>query len=302
MSDGVAKLMSLLRKDEYDKEIEQNNILSESQSEYYAGIRSDINRRTLPQRRFAYELAYAKEIICECIGDLYVSSLVIDDADKYSDSLKSEMRHQCMELMENANNVKDLYEQFKGASLYVKEIFPLIESIMETKTDDDVEKFDGNVFINDNDKKLIEKFEEDNGKTAYATELQDRIIDVYKKEQECGEERKEKVQNIIDSLTDIANKSKDKSETISESIQHGMNKIGSVPSSLFNAIFVNKSKMILNENVSANLVDNSEEILVETICTYTLLECISSLGLKTYSDDEVRQMKYEFYTQIPGDK
>lgn len=302
MGEAVNKLMSILRKEENDQIEKDEQILQESVTNFYNGIKEDNFKRNLPQRRFAFELAYAKDIICECVGDLFVSSVIIDEPEKYSDSLKSEMKTQCMELMESATTARDLQDMFKGANHYVKEIFPLIETIVNSKSDEEINRFDGKVFLDSDDRKLIDQFEQDNGKEIYADEIQNRVLDVYKKEQECGEERKAKVQAIVDELAAIAEKKKNSGDdptTISECIEHGMNKFGSIPSSLFNAIFVNKSKMILNENATANLTENAEEIIAETICTYTLLECISALGLKTFSDEELRKLKYEFYTQSP---
>lgn len=302
MGEAMEKLMSLLRKDDYEQEAKEKRILEECQTEYYNGLQSDMKRISLPKRRFDFELAYAKEIISECVGDLYVSSLVIDEPEKYSDTLKSEMRNQCMSLMESATTARDLQDMFANANMYVKDIFPLIETIVGNKTDEDVDKFDGKAFLSPEDKKLINQFETDEGKDIYADEIQNRVLDVYKKEQECGEERQKKVQAVVDELNAISEKKKaegESADTIAESIEHGMNRFGAVPTSLFNAIFVNKSKMALTESASANLADNAEEILAETICTYTLLECISALGLHTYSEEELRKMKLDFYTATP---
>lgn len=295
MSEAVDKLMSILRKGEYEQSEKEDQVLQESVTNLYNGIKSDAFRRSLPQRRSAFELAYAKDIICECVGDLYVSSLVIDEPEKYSDNLKAEMRNQCMELMESATNIRELHDMLSGANQYVQDIFPLIESIIDTKTDEEVDKFDGKVFLNPDDRRMIVQFEKDSGKDTYAEGIQDRIIEVYKKEQECGEERKQKVQAIVDELAKIADKNTDEDKPVAECVERGMNSFGAVPTSLFNAIFVNKSKMVLNENASANLTDNAEEILAETICTYTLLECINSLGLKNFSDEDVRKLKFEFF-------
>ena len=302
MGEAVNKLMSILRKDEYTQAEQNDKILQEATTNLYNGIKEDNFRKTLPQRRFAFELAYAKEIISECVGDLFVSSLVIDEPEKYSDALKGEMRTQCMNLMESAHTARDLQDMFKGANQYVQDIFPLIETIVDSKSDDEIDKFDENVLLNADDKKLISDFEQDSGKDTYAQAIQDRVLDVYKKEQECGEERKAKIQALVDELAAISDKKKEAGEdtsTISECVERGMNQFGAVPTSLFNAIFVNKSKMILNENATANLSENAEEVIAETICTYTLLECISALGLKKFSDDDLRKLKFEFYTQVP---
>ena len=52
----------------------------------------------------------------------------------------------------------------------------------------------------------------------------------------------------------------------------------------------------MNEDgTGADLSSNSEEILAETICTYTLLECINALGIKTFTDEERTNLKYSFF-------
>ena len=306
MSNSVDTLMRILRKDEYDNAENNEKVLNESVNELYKGFKDDINKKAFTAKKLQYECALAKEVICECMSNIYISSLVIDEPERYSDSLRSGMREQCMSIMENATSVSELEAMFENASPYIKAMFPLIESIIDTKTENDVKEFNTSVFLTNDDKKLINEFEKYEGKDSYAEELQDRIIDVYKKEQELGQERNEKVQNVVDELAKIEEKRAEEkakelgepdSNPITESIEKGMGMFSNVPQTLFNSIFVNKSKMIINEaGTGADLTSNAEEILAETICTYTLLECINSLGLKTFTDEEKTRMRYEFFT------
>ena len=306
MSESVDTLMRILRKDEYEQAEADNKVLTESTNELYQGFKDDINKKALTVKKLNFECAVAKEVICECMSNLYMSSLVIDEPEKYSDSLRSNMREQCMSIMESANSISELVSMFENASPYIKAMFPLIESVLENKTEEDVKEFDNAVFLSADDKKLINDFEKIEGKDTYTEELQDRIIDVYKKEQELGQERNDKVQNIVDELAKIEEKraeekAKEEGENetnpITESIEKGMGMFSNVPQTLFNSIFVNKSKMIMNEaGTGADLASNAEEILAETICTYTLLECINSLGFKTFTDEEKTRMRYEFFT------
>ncbi len=296
MSEAVDTLMRMLRKEDYSNEEKKEQILTESTNNLYNGIKNDIYRKSFSTRKLNYECALAKEIICECVGNLYVSSLIIDDPEQYSDSLKNEMREQCMSIMESANTYNELYTMFEHSAPYVKEMLSLVESVAETKTDDDINQYDGKIFLNADDKKLIDKFEKDNGKDIYAESLQDRVLDVYKKEQERGEKRKEKIQSVIDQLAKVEESKKDgEKKPMSECVENGMNMFSSIPETLFNAIYVNKSKMIINESATPDLEENIDTILAETICTYTLLECISALGIKTYSEDEKRKLIYDFF-------
>lgn len=296
MSETLDTLMRILRKDEYEQAEESDRVLNESTTNLYNSIKSDRYKKSSPARRMNYEYELTKEVICECVSNLFIDSLVIDDPYRYSDSLRKSMREQCESIMEESHNLLELKKQFENASPYVKAMFPLAESIMDNKTDEDVDEFDHKVFLTNDDKKLINDFEKAEGKDVYAEELQNRIIDVYKKEQELGEERKEKIQNVVDELSKLEAKKNDETNPITESIERGLGMFNNVPETIFHSIFVNKSRMIMNESgTGADLSENAEEILSETICTYTLLECISALGLKTFSDDDKRQLRYEFF-------
>lgn len=305
MGESVDKLMQILRKEEYEKAEQESTTLTESINELYDAMRDDRHKKKFTDRQLDYELALAKEVITECVSNLYMASLVIDEPEKYSDSLRKGMREQCMSIMESANSVHDLEVMFENASPYVKSMFPLIEAIAENKTEEDVEDFDTTKILTPEDKKLIDDFEKAEGKDTYAGDLQDRIIDVYKKEQELGEERKEKVQDVVNALAEMeakkAERDKENGEEseanpITESIEKGLNMFSYVPETIFNAIFLNKSKMIMNESAEgADLMSNAEEILAETICTYTLLECIHSLGLKTFTDEDKNNLRYSFF-------
>ena len=91
--------------------------------------------------------------------------------------------------------------------------------------------------------------------------------------------------------------SKKNNDVITESVLSNGIKLaeGNRPKTLFNAIFMNKSKQILNESGSGSNLDSyREDILVETLCTYTLLECIHALGIKTIDYDEREKIKMKF--------
>ena len=297
MGESMDTLYRLLRKDEYEKADAEEQALNESVNQLYNGFKNDMFAKNAPKRKFKYELELAKEVICECMANLYMSSLVIDEPEKYSESLRNSMRSQCMSIMESAETVDDLHAMFEHSSPYVKGMLNLAESIVDTKTDEDSNEFDGKIVLLPEDRKLIDEFEKAEGKDVYAQELQDRIIDVYKKEQELGEERKEKIQNIVNELSKIESKKDNETNPIGESIELGMGMFSNVPKTIFNSIFINKSKQIMNESGGdgSDLSDNAESILAETICTYTLLECIHSLGFKTYTNEEKEQMRYEFF-------
>ena len=144
---------------------------------------------------------------------------------------------------------------------------------------------------------FIKKFEAEEGKDVYASGLQDRVIDVYKAEEKLGEEQKEKVQAVVDELAKLKSTGADKDEKdiVTESIEYGTSLFNTTPKTLFSAIFINKSKNAMNESASADLLNNGEQILAETIATYTLLETIHALGIKSYSRDEVNDLKMEFF-------
>ena len=164
-------------------------------------------------------------------------------------------------------------------------------------TDEEVKEFSDKVLLDKDDLNLIKKFETDEGKDVYASGLQDRVIDVYKAEEKLGEEQKNKVQAVVDALikTKESTGSDGDSNPISESIEGGINLFNTTPKTIFNAIFVNKSKGVMNESSSANLEEDAEKILAETIATYTLLETIHSLGFKIYDYKEKRDLLMQFF-------
>lgn len=307
--DRVEQLKQLLRKDEYAEEARQNEALQEAANQYHSAISAKIHDKQAPLRRLRNKCAFTKEIISECMCNLYESALLIDDVDKYSKSLRSAMREQVMSIMETATTNSDLVSLFENSSPYVKGMLVLAEEAYDNKTDEEIKEFENKVILSKDDLSLINKFETEEGKDVYAQGLQDRIIDVYKAEEKMGQEQKGKVQAVVDELSKINNVSvgnntdtgaendtqNSEQNTVTESIEHGVRLFNNTPKTIFNAIFVNKSKSFMNESASADLMDNGEKILAETIATYTLLETIHALGFKTYSEDEKRKLKMDFF-------
>lgn len=304
----VEKLRRILRKDEYEAAEKAEQTLNESVQQLYHDIAADRSRANIPIKRFGYAAALAKEVLIEAVSDLYIHSLIIDEPEKYSNSLRAGMRQELSTIMESANTMRDLKAMFENASPYIKDCLVLAEAIAVNKPDEEVEAFKKDVILTPDDKKLIDDFESESGMDTYADELQNRVVEVYKKEQELGEDRKNKVQNIISQLAEIeekkkakeneANKGNDAEEKdpLTESVERGINMFGTMPTTIFNSIFMNKSKMVMNESTEGtDLASNAEEILAETICTYTLLECIHALGIKTYTDEDKRALRTEFF-------
>ena len=289
----IDELRRLLRKDEYDAAEAEERSLNESISDFHKGMSQKFYDKNAPLRLIKIKCDFAKEIICECMCNLYESSLIIDDVDKYSNILRKSMKDQCMSIMESASSIHDLEKMFENSSPYIKNMINLAETAFENKSEEDVKEYENKIILSKDDVDLINKFESMEGKDVYATDLQNRVIDVYKAEEKLGAEQKEKVQNIVDELSKLNSSNKDNSMT--ESVEFGCKLFNNTPNTIFNAIFINKSKAYMNESASANLEDNSEKILAETIATYTLLETIHSLGFKTYTPEEKKNIRMEFF-------
>jgi hypothetical protein len=292
---SMEELNKILHKSQFDEYDAAKDLEEKRKKEYFDAIQKRKIDEQFPLKKIAFELALAKKIICHCMSNLYISSLIIDNPEKYSDSLKNAMSTQCMECMKDVKTMKELNDKLKNASPYLKSMIPLAESIMDTKTDEDIKATDDidNIILSKDDIKLIEDFENIEGKNSYAEGIQDRVVDVYKAEQKMGEDRNEKVQNIVDDLIAINEK---KEGTLTEAIEQGLGAFNEPPKTIFNAIFINKGKHVLNEAGSGTTIEEqTKNIIAETICTYTLLECIHSLGLKTFSYDDKINLRNEFY-------
>ena len=121
---------------------------------------------------------------------------------------------------------------------------------------------------------------------------------IYKEEEKLGEEQRDRVQAVVDELSKLKSTGADKSDetdVVTESIESGSKLFNTTPKTLFSAIFINKSKASMNDSASADLTENGEQILAETIATYTLLETIHALGIKSYTEKEVNDLKMEFF-------
>lgn len=296
MMGRLDELRHILRKDEYSAEEAKINALNESAADFHQSITAKYYDKQAPLRRMRNKCAFTKEIICECMCNLFESALVLDEDDvkKYSNSFRKAMKDECMSIMEGCHTNSELETLFENASPYIQEMLVLAEEAYGNKTDEEVKEFENKVLLNKDDLNLINKFEAEQGKDVYATTLQDRVIDVYKAEEQLGKEQNEKVQAVVDELSKKSSTGAD-GEPMSECIEKGVNLFNTTPKTIFNAIFVNKSKQLMTESASANLEDVSEKVLAETIATYTLLETIHSLGFKTYSDDEKKSLRLQFF-------
>lgn len=296
--DRVDELRHLLRKDEYAEAEKYEQSLQEASEEYHKAISKRFYDKQAPLRLIKTKCDFTKEVMCECMCNLYESALIIDDVEKYSDVLRDAMKKHCMSIMENANSNSELEKLFENASPYVKGMINLAESAWDNKSDEEIKEYENKIILSKDDMDLINKFETSEGKDVYASDLQDRVIDVYKTEEKLGSEQKEKVQAVVDELSKLKSSTeedKNDSNSVTESIEFGCNLFNNTPKTIFNAIFINKSKSYMNESASVNLEENSEKILAETIATYTLLETVHALGFKTYTDEEKANMRMEFF-------
>ena len=295
----IEELRRLRNKDEYAQEEQNQKALQKASMAYAEGIAAKFYDKQAPLRRINNKCKFTKEIICECMCNLYENALVIDDVEKYSNSLRNAMREQAMSIMEDATNNAQLATLFENASQYVKGMLTLAEAAYDAKSDEEIKAFEDKVVLSKEDMDFINKFQSEEGMDVYATDLQDRVIDVYKAEEKMGEEQKDRVQAVVDELAKMkstgAEKDSDDTKSMTESIEDSVKLFNTTPKTLFNSIFVNKSKSFMNETASADLADHGEQILAETIATYTLLETIHALGFKTFTDKEVQDMKIEFY-------
>ena len=293
----IEEFRRLRNKEEYAEAERNEQALQEAATEFHNAINNRYYEKQAPLRRIKNKCEFTKAMLCECVCNLYESALVIDDVEKYSDSLRKAMTDQCMAIMESATSNNELSKLFENASPYVKGILALAEAAFGEKTEEEVKAFDDKIVLSKEDMDFIKKFEAEEGKDVYATGLQDRVIDVYKAEEKLGEEQQEKVQAVVDELAKLKSTGaeKDEKDIVTESIEYGTSLFNTTPKTLFSAIFINKSKHAMTESASADLLENGDQILAETIATYTLLETIHALGIKSYSRDEVNDLKMEFF-------
>ena len=129
----IEELRRLRNKEEY-AEVERNEqALQEAATEFHTAINNKYYEKQAPLRRMKSKCDFTKAMICECVCNLYESALVIDDVEKYSDSLRKAMTEQCMSIMECATNSNELTKLFENASPYVKGILTLAEAAFEQK-------------------------------------------------------------------------------------------------------------------------------------------------------------------------
>lgn len=286
--------LKLIRKDEYEKEEQYKNSLLENKNEFDDYVKNKVKDSTYPLRKMNYSLNVAKKVMCEVFSELYINSIPIDDYIEYRDSLYETASSLLMDEMKDVNSFKQLRERFENTSPYIKSMVSMAEAIGEIKSDEIAKKdeeFPQDVMLDSDDIKIISDFEKLQGKDMYADEIKDRVVDVYEAEAKLAQDQQDKTQKIVDEL------SKKNNDVITESVLSNGIKLaeGNRPKTLFNAIFMNKSKQILNESGSGSNLDSyREDILVETLCTYTLLECVHALGIKTIDYDEREKIKMKF--------
>lgn len=284
----------LVRKDEYEKEEQYKKSLNETHNEFNNYVKNKVKKSTYPLKKMNYSLDVAKKVMCEVFSELYMNSIPIDDYIQYRERLYETASSMMMDEMSDVKSMKQLRSRFENASPYIKNMVSIAEAIGEKKAEEVCKKdeeFPRDVMLDSDDIKIIDNFEKMQGKDIYADEIKDRVVDVYEAEAKLAQDQQDKTQKIVDEL------SKKNNDTITESVLNNGIKLaeGNRPKTLFNAIFMNKSKHILNESGSgADLDSYKEDILVETLCTYTLLECIHALGIRTIDSNEREKIKTKF--------
>lgn len=279
-----------------------SKVLTEDAKAYYAGIRNRYFEKNFPLIKMRNQVDFTKAVISECMQNLYESALVIDNVEYYSESLRESMNAEVMDVLSSAKSMKDIYRIAEDASPYVKDMVDLSKKMYDSKSDEEVLDFNETKLLSRDDLDMINDFEKYEGKDVYASDLQDRVIDVYKAEEELGKEQKDKIEAVVNELARIkANKAEreensDKPSVVTESIEHGLTVFNTTPKTLFSAIFMNRSKVSLLEGASMDLHESADTILAETIATYTLLETINALGLRNYSEKDVRDLRMQFFT------
>lgn len=290
----MQEFIELIRKDEYDKENAKNESLRESYNDFSNFVHNKVKSSNYPIQKINYALDVAKKVMCETFCELYMNAIPIDNYMEYYKPLHESGESMMMDEMKDIKSMKQLRARFENASPYIKSMVSLAESIGEQKADEIAQKdeeFPRDIMLDPDDIKIIDKFEKLNNKDAYIDGLKDRVVDVYEAEAKLAQDQQEKTQQIVDALSEKNN------DTITESVlTNGIQLAGgNKPKTLFNAIFMNKSKQILTEaGTGADLERYKEDVIVETLCTYTLLEAIHSLGIKTIDHDERENLKVKF--------
>lgn len=306
--------LKLVRPEDYNQEYLNEQATLANQSSYSSGIKSDAFRINAPIRKLNYACNLTKKVICECVTNLYMSSLIIDEPERFSDSLKEAVSQYVYNELNECHSVDDIKKKYNTntASTYLKGMISLAETAMKDREEEDFSK---EVVLSKEDLKLINNFEKVYGKDTYATDLQDRIVDVFKAEQKMSEEYKEKVSKIVNAIAENNYIKRQESDAFAyqdllgdnepvksddnnsrvQSIEESFNLIDPMPKTLFSAIYLNKSKEIMNENAGVDINSISDDILAETICTYTLLECVHAIGLHAYTKEERDHLKMNFF-------
>ena len=292
----MSKFFELARKDEYEQERKYQEALNESKNEFQDYVKNTIRDSEYPLKKIAYKLDVAKKVMCETFSELYMNAIPIDNYMEYRTPLYETASSLLMDEMSDIKTMSQLKDKFKNASPYVRNMTVIAEAIADKKADEISEKdeeFPKDVILDSDDIKIINDFEKIQGKDVYADALKNRVIDVYEAEAKLAQDQQDKTQKIVEEL------SKKNNDTITESIiSNGFRLANSGNQTLFNAIFMNKSRHILNESGSgADLDMYKEDVLVETLCTYTLLESIHALGIKTIDAMEREKIKSMYMSE-----
>lgn len=284
--------LAKVRRKEYDEALDKINTLHESMQDVYDHAAYKAAEGSLAPNKIRYSINVAKKVMCECFTDLYLASIPIDDTYQYEKSLREAATEMIMNEMADIKTMKQFRDKFKNTSPYIRSASVLAESMGEVKAKEieTVEELPKDVILDADDKKIIEKFDKAQGKQLYADELQDRVVDVYKAEKDLADKNNEKIKDIV---TDLSNND---NPTINENaLNMSLRVTSNDPNTLFSSIFMNKSRAILNESgAGADIASYADDILVETLCTYTLLECIHSTGIKTFDLKERDRLKSKF--------
>lgn len=283
-----------VRKSEYDEAEAKQTALNESIASYNNYRKEQVTYVEPITRLKQARLNKFNAVLNECFCNLYVSSVIIDEPDKYAQSLRESATAEFNDLVKNCESTKDVFILFENAGAYIQEAMILAETITDDSVDETKLDIDPDDLITDEDKKLIDNFEKVQGKNDIAKEIQDRVVDVYKAEESDAQERKEQAQKLIDSL---ASNSGELNESV---VVSGLNTFADTPLTLFNSIYMNRSKLAIKEGSlqesALDLESSQDQIIGETICMYTLLECIHGLGMKTIGYDEKEHLKFQLFS------
>lgn len=239
-----------------------------------------------------------KNIVLETVTDVYMNALPVDEVGEYTDTLKESVVTYFNETFSTIDNRQDLAVAILGNKYITPlmiESVRLAESVAEAKEFEVTVQSDFpevNIAISPEDKAVVEEFNSIQGSSEYGRDILEKVIDAFTAEKELAEIRKEQTEDLIAALGDGT-------EELTESaLSTCLNSMSVVPDTLFQAIVVNKSKLVLAESAnSGELGPNKHEILAESLCEYALLETFNCLGLKTFGTSDVSELKFSYFSK-----